>query len=267
MEPAVVAPAPITDQNVYPLDTPNQPADPEAGGACLPDGWRDQQSGLQLIRFARGYLVFNCAGAAADLILSASESPAFKLFTKGIGQSSTDANAQFFGENLDSTDTNCYDDGALCENNDVFEMQGIECVIQEPVFVANADTTNAVREYPNWLSYYHDRIVRTVLDQVTFDLKFGNGKNIDYELGPLAEWPGSTGPSGTVARNGTSNVTVYTPLRGRLDTGGPNDNDKMRLFVNVPQECQIGSDSAHPTVECAVVVPVKVRIYGSPRSK
>ena len=104
METAVTAPAPITDQNVYPLEVPNQPADPAGMNGCTPDGWRDQSAGLNVARWARGYLQFTVAADADPMILAAGVG-VFTLFSKGIGESSSDANGLVYGENLDDTDT------------------------------------------------------------------------------------------------------------------------------------------------------------------
>jgi hypothetical protein len=265
METAVTAAPPITDQNVYPLEVPNQPADPAGMNGCTPDGWRDQSAGLNVARWARGYLQFTVAAAGDPMILAAGVG-VFTLFSKGIGESSSDANGLVYGENLDDTDTNCFTKGALCENNNVFAMRGMEICIQEPLFAATT-AANQPRNYAAFLDAYIKKINRILLDAVTFDMKYGNGKNIEYQLGTLAEFPGSTGASGDVVRNGRSDVVLYTPLRGLNDTGGPEDNDKMRLIANVPQVVQIGNITATPTLAGNIFVPIKVRIYGTPKSQ
>ena len=256
----------IQDNKPFIYDVPAQTRDRMAAvkGTCMSrDALKSEFDNALLTRmFSLG--AFTAAQSSGELTIAAGSS--IDLFVAGVGQSGTN---QGLRGNMTASDTNAYDDGALCADDWHAELLGVEFSFEDPWQDNSTAGQELYRSTPDALvTGYRESLQRRLASSVSVELDRGTGTQ-NYKLGTIGDWPSMSGmvSSGTFAQIGSPIVNAFAPFDSSVLTSAKNTGRKAKLVLTCDHRIVIPTRA--DAISGAVKVPVKARFIANifPASK
>lgn len=245
-------------QNTKPFiyDVPAQTRDRMASvkGTCMSrDVLKGEFDNALLTRmFSLG--AFTATQSSGELTIAAGSS--IELFVAGVGQSGAD---QGLRGNMTASDTNAYDDGALCAEEWHAELHGVEFCFEEPWQDNSTSGQELYRATPDALvTGYREALQRRLVSSVSVSLERGTGTQA-YKLGTIGDWPSMSGmvSSETFAQIGAPIGNVFHPFDSSVITAAKNTGRKAKLTLKCDHRVIVPARS--DAVSADVKIPIKAR--------
>lgn len=237
-------------------DVPAQKRDPVAmgAGACITrDALKAEFSDAPVTRkFSMGAFTF--AHSSGELVLAAGST--IDLFAAGATQSGA---PQGLRGNMTASDTDAFEEGALCVSGWHAELLGLEFSFEDP-WLDDATSGNELhRSTPDALvTGYRESIQRRLASSVS--VKLTRGSNVQpYNIGTLGDWPSMSGmiSSGTFVQIGAPIVNAFAPFESSIMTTSGNDGRKAKLTLTCDHRIVIPARG--DAITGPVKAPVKAR--------
>lgn len=199
---------------------------------------------------------FTATDTSDALIIAAGSS--IDLFVAGVGESA--ANQGLRG-NMTASDTNAYEEGALCVDDWHAELLGLEFELLDPWLDDATADHELYRETPDWLvaeSGYRESLMRRLASSVSVQLDRGTGVQ-PYKIGTIGEWPSMSGQVSTdrFAQVGAPMGNVFLPFESSVITSAKSTGRKAKLTLTCDHRVIVSAraDAASGNVK----VPLKAR--------
>jgi hypothetical protein len=250
---------------------PNPPVG-QYRGSIPKDGWGP--SGGRCMDSAFGYAPFRkdrvfykwTRTAGQGLFVPAGQS--VMAFAKGPDQEDTQGGYPT-GVQKSEADTLAYEDGALTDEGEVYEVNGISIAVRRPVVIVNRGVapTGQTLSSPEWVNAYDDELREQTLTYLGVQLEHG-AKRCEWFAGNLSDFPTAGGPTGSniISNGANAAIGIYLPLETADYAGSTNSNNKLRVKM-ANGNMQLAIDEKTVATAADVYVPIEVTAWGRPLSE
>jgi hypothetical protein len=242
----------------YIYQFPGQKDDPIPGiGVCDTSGIESDATKLASLRFATGHIRFtNAAG-----VLTAASGQLVKLFTKGVGDNTTEPNIGG-GLVLTKTETNAFKDGALVANDGThFRVLALQVYIGQMALYSAGLASVADAEWMHTGVGYQRTAQALVRDYGRIYLEQVEGETA-RELGLVNMFPSMMGGGSSQysSSNGEPIAGAIIPLRAAVRAGAKNTTTRPAVTITLDRPLTVGLRT-DPALADAVI-PVRVDLLG-----
>lgn len=245
-------------------------------GPCIGEpnnmAWRALEMLLAVRHYGTVFVDVTRDAGTGALIVSPSTGATnlYRWFMAGNGEAAATTGLFPAATLLTRAETSAFAQGALAPDMRWdYRIVGAGVTLELPFRTGTVNADPAARTYDTFWreSTYVEAILRAVISDSWISFRHGN-TDFAYQEGKLSFFPSMSQVSGNIgARVGHSLAGSFIPFRTPEYGGGPDDDDKLVIELNIAHTLVIPSDPANPTVALPAgehyLLPLVLELYGS----